>query len=27
MLRNHLKIGPPICPKDMLPMEKRGDWD
>jgi len=26
MLRNHLKIGPPICPKDMLPMEKRGDW-
>ena len=27
MLRNHLKIGPPICPKYMLPMEKRGDWD
>ena len=27
MLRNHLKIGPPICPKDMLPMEKRGDWE
>jgi len=27
MLRNHLKIGPPICPKDMVPMEKRGDWD
>ena len=26
MLRNHLKIGPPICPKDMVPMEKRGDW-
>lgn len=27
MLRNHLKIGPPICPKDMIPMEKRGDWE
>jgi hypothetical protein len=27
MLRNYLKVGPPICPKDMLPMEKRGDWD
>jgi len=27
MLRNHLKIGPPICPKDMVPMEKRGDWE
>jgi len=27
MLRNHLKIGPPICPKDMVPMEKRGDWN
>lgn len=26
MLRNHLKLGPPICPKDMVPMEKRGDW-
>jgi len=27
MLRNHLKIGPPICPKDMVSMEKRGDWE
>lgn len=27
MLRNHLKIGPPICPKDMIPMEKLGDWE
>ncbi len=27
MLRNHLKIGPPICPKDLVPMEKRGDWE
>jgi hypothetical protein len=26
MLRNHLTLGPPICPKDMVPMEKRGDW-
>ncbi len=27
MLRNHLKVGPPRCPKDMVPMEKRGGWD
>ncbi len=27
MLRNHLKIGPPICPKDLVPMEKRGDLE
>jgi SprT-like family len=27
MLRSHMKLGPPICPKDMVPMEKRGDWD
>ncbi|MBU3725742.1 MAG: SprT family zinc-dependent metalloprotease [Burkholderiaceae bacterium] len=26
MLRSHLKLGPPICPKDLVPMEKRGDW-
>jgi hypothetical protein len=27
MLRQYLTVGPPICPKDMVPMEKRGDWD
>ena len=27
MLRQYLEIGPPICPKDMVPMEKRGDWE
>ena len=27
MLRQYLKHGPPICPKDMVPMEKRGDWE
>ncbi len=27
MLRQYLKYGPPVCPKDMVPMEKTGDWD
>jgi hypothetical protein len=27
MLRQYLKIGPPICPTDMVAMEPRGDWD
>ena len=27
MFRQYLDIGPPICPKDMVPMEKRGDWE
>ncbi len=26
MLKKYLEVGPPICPKDMLPMEKKGDW-
>lgn len=26
MLRQYLDVGPPICPKDMVPMERRGDW-
>ena len=27
MLRQYLTVGPPICPKDMVPMERRGDWE
>jgi len=27
MLRQYLQMGPPICPKDMIPMERRGDWE
>ena len=27
MLRQYLDVGPPICPKDMAPMERRGDWE
>lgn len=27
MLRKYLDYGPPICPKDMLPMEKKGKWE
>jgi hypothetical protein len=26
MLRQYLDVGPPICPRDMVQMEKRGDW-
>jgi hypothetical protein len=26
MLRKHLEFGPPICPRDMVPMDKEGDW-
>lgn len=27
MLKKYLDYGPPICPKDMLPMEKKGRWE
>jgi hypothetical protein len=27
MLRKHLHLGPPICPKDMEEMEATGEWD
>jgi hypothetical protein len=27
MLRQYLDVGPPICPKDRVPMERRGDWE
>lgn len=27
MLRQYLDVGPPICPKDMIQMEQRGDWN
>lgn len=27
MLRKYLDYGPPICPKDMILMEKKGNWD
>ena len=26
MLRKHLELGPPICPKDMEGMEETGEW-
>ena len=26
MLRQYLDVGAPICPKDMIKMEQRGDW-
>lgn len=26
MLRKHLLLGPPICPKDMEGMEETGEW-
>jgi SprT-like family len=27
MLTSHLHIGPPICPKDMVLMERKGEWE
>ena len=27
MLRKHLLLGPPICPKDMDGMKETGEWD
>ena len=27
MLRRYLEFGPTICPRDMVSMEKRGDWE
>jgi hypothetical protein len=27
MLRKHLLLGPPICPKDMEGMEETGEWE
>lgn len=27
MLKKHLDLGPPICPKDMEGMEETGEWD
>jgi hypothetical protein len=27
MLMKYLDVGPPICPKDNIPMEKRGRWE
>lgn len=27
MLMKYLDVGPPICPKDMVPMERRGRWE
>jgi hypothetical protein len=26
MLKKHLDLGPPICPKDMEVMEEVGEW-
>jgi formylmethanofuran dehydrogenase subunit E len=27
VLRKHLLLGPPICPKDMEGMEETGEWE
>ena len=27
MLRKHLHLGPPLCPKDVQGMEETGEWD
>jgi hypothetical protein len=27
VLMKYIDVGPPICPKDMVPMERKGKWE